>query len=128
VHLRSKVGPFSFINFIIAHNFNNLVALIDLGYSSHAFHSSNRLVFMTAKLGAKSGRAQKMVIRTPPNNRVFPPGPGANKVYHPRILSHTEIKQSAYVYLTVDDVTSAGVRVMVGDGRPPPVKDQGIPL
>jgi len=30
--------------------------------------------------------------------------------------------------LTVDDVTGAGVRVMVGDGRPPPVKDQGVPL
>lgn len=85
------------------------VALIDLGYSSHAFHSSNRLVFMTAQLGPKLGNTQKMVIKAPPNNRVYPPGP-------------------AYIYLTVDDITSTGVRVMVGDGSSPPVKDQGVPL
>jgi len=84
----------------IVHNFY-LVALIDLGYSSHAFHSSNRLVFMTAKLGTKSGRAQKMVIRTPPNNRVFPPGPGTNRVYHPRIVSHSQklTNQLMYIWL-----------------------------
>lgn len=63
-------------------NYFHLVALIDLGYSSHAFHSSNRLVFMTAQLGPKLGNTQKMVIKAPPNNRVYPPGPGANRIYH----------------------------------------------
>ncbi|KAJ3555692.1 hypothetical protein NP233_g12148 [Leucocoprinus birnbaumii] len=67
------------------------VALMDLGFSSHAFHSSSRLVFMTASL---SSNGRRLTIKTPPNNRIYPPGP-------------------AYIFLTVDDVTSAGVRVMV---------------
>lgn len=77
---------------------------MDLGYSSHAFHSSSRLVFMEAQL---TSDRKSLSILSPPNNRVYPPGP-------------------AYVFLTVDDVTSAGVHVMVGSGATPPVADQGI--
>jgi len=80
------------------------VALMDLGYSSHAFHSSSRLVFMEAKLSANR---KELTILSPPNNRVYPPGP-------------------AYIFLTVDDVTSTGEPVMVGNGASPPVRDQGI--
>ncbi|KXN80836.1 hypothetical protein AN958_07199 [Leucoagaricus sp. SymC.cos] len=80
------------------------VALIDPGFSSHAFHSSSRLVFMEAQL-SKNGKT--LTITSPPNNRVYPPGPG-------------------YIFLTVDDVTSPGVRVMMGNGASPPVEDQGI--
>ncbi|KXN92579.1 hypothetical protein AN958_04789 [Leucoagaricus sp. SymC.cos] len=80
------------------------VALIDLGFSSHAFHSSSRLVFMEAQL-SKNGKT--LAITSPPNNRVYPPGPG-------------------YIFLTVDDVTSPGVRVIMGNGASPPVEDQGI--
>ncbi|KAF9540289.1 copper radical oxidase [Agrocybe pediades] len=80
------------------------VALMDLGFSSHAFHSSSRLVFMEARL---SPDRKKLSILSPPNNRVYPPGPG-------------------YIFLTVDDVTSSGAHVMVGNGLPPPVADQGI--
>ncbi|KAF9444369.1 copper radical oxidase [Macrolepiota fuliginosa MF-IS2] len=83
------------------------VALMDFGFSSHAFHSSSRLVFMDAKLSPESGNARKLTFSSPPNNRVYPPGP-------------------AYIFLTIDDVTSTGVRVMVGDGSTPPVKDQGV--
>ncbi|KAF8965988.1 hypothetical protein BDZ97DRAFT_2057679 [Flammula alnicola] len=39
---------------------------------------------------------------------VYPPGP-------------------AYIFVTIDDVTSAGAQVMVGSGAPPPVADQGLP-
>ena len=49
------------------------VALMDLGFSTHAFHSSSRLVFMDAEF-FQDGRA--LSITSPPNNRVFPPGPG----------------------------------------------------
>ncbi|KAJ4474855.1 glyoxal oxidase N-terminus-domain-containing protein [Lentinula aciculospora] len=80
------------------------VALMDMGYSSHAFHSSSRLVFMNAEL---SEDEKSLTVTTPPNNRVYPPGP-------------------AYIFVTVDDVTSTGTRVMVGNGAAPPVKDQGI--
>jgi len=82
------------------------VALIDMGFSSHAFHSSSRLVFMDAEL---SQNKKSLTITTPPNNRVFPPGIG-------------------YVFVTVDDVTSTGTRVMIGNGLAPPVEDQGVPL
>ena len=34
----------------------------------------------------------------------------------------------AFIYLTIDGVTSEGSRLMVGNGASPPVNDQGIPL
>ncbi|KAJ7901064.1 glyoxal oxidase precursor [Mycena olivaceomarginata] len=79
------------------------VALMDLGYSSHAFHSSSRLVWLEARL---SPDRKTLEISSPPNNRVYPPGPG-------------------YIYLTVGDTTSVGAHVMVGSGASPPVPDQG---
>ncbi|KAJ6595819.1 glyoxal oxidase N-terminus-domain-containing protein [Mycena vulgaris] len=82
------------------------VALMDLGFSSHAFHSSSRLVFMSAVL---SRDKRSLTITSPPNNRVFPPGP-------------------AYIFLTVGETTSVGTHVMVGSGASPPVVDQGVPL
>ncbi|KAJ3517317.1 hypothetical protein NLJ89_g578 [Agrocybe chaxingu] len=85
---------------------NIQVALMDLGFSSHAFHSSSRLVFMTADL---SPSRKTLTILSPPNNRVYPPGP-------------------AYIFLTIGGITSAGAPVIVGNGLPPPVADQGIPL
>ncbi|KAJ3901668.1 glyoxal oxidase precursor [Lentinula edodes] len=88
-------------------NTDNLkVALMDMGFSTHAFHASSRLVFMEAQL---TGNKKSLTIRAPPNNRVYPPGP-------------------AYIFVTVDDVTSTGTRVMVGSGAAPPVQDQGVPL
>jgi len=85
---------------------NLQVALMDMGFSSHAFHSSSRLVFMDAKL---SSNKKSLTFTAPPNNRVFPPGIG-------------------YVFVTVDDVTSVGAQVMMGNGANPPVEDQGVPL
>ncbi|KAF5352218.1 hypothetical protein D9758_009233 [Tetrapyrgos nigripes] len=82
------------------------VSLLDLGYSSHAFHSSSRLVFLEATL---SEYQKTLEITTPPNNRVYPPGP-------------------AWLYLTVDDVTSKGSQVMVGSGGTPPLPDEGVPI
>jgi hypothetical protein len=35
---------------------------------------------------------------------------------------------TAYIFLTVDGVTSTGAHVMVGNGLPPPVADQGVKL
>jgi len=82
------------------------VSLMDLGYSSHAFHSSNRLVFLEHNLSADRST---LTLTSPPNNRIYPPGP-------------------AFVYFTVDNVTSESVMVMVGNGASPPVADQGVPV
>jgi hypothetical protein len=51
----------------------DVVALMDLGFSTHAFHSSSHLVFLTANLSAER---TSLTVQTPPNNRVYPPGPG----------------------------------------------------
>jgi len=85
---------------------NLQVALMDLGFSSHAWHSSQRLVFMNAKLNPDQ---KSLTIQIPPNNRVFPPGPG-------------------WIFVTIDGVTSEAAHVLVGNGLPPPVKDQGVPI
>lgn len=71
---------------------------MDLGFSSHAFHSSARLVFMEAQL---SRDRRSLTVTAPPNPNIFPPGPG-------------------FVFLTIDDVTSEGHQVMVGTGAAPP--------
>ncbi|KAH9884941.1 glyoxal oxidase N-terminus-domain-containing protein [Cubamyces lactineus] len=74
------------------------VSLMDLGFSTHAFHSSARLVFMEATI---SPDRRSLTFTTPPNGRVYPPGP-------------------ATIFLTIDDVTSEGAWVMMGSGNSPP--------
>lgn len=71
---------------------------MDLGFSSHAFHSSARLVFMDATI---SFDRRSLTFVTPPNGGVYPPGP-------------------ATIFLTVDNVTSEGAWVMMGSGNSPP--------
>ncbi|KAH9480911.1 Aldehyde oxidase GLOX [Psilocybe cubensis] len=82
----------------------NLKATNIQGFSSHAFHVGQKLVFMDATL---SKNKKSLTITSPPNNRIFSPGPG-------------------FIFVTIDDVTSEGSRLMVGNGLPPPVQDQGI--
>ncbi|KAI0684361.1 glyoxal oxidase precursor [Earliella scabrosa] len=77
---------------------NIQVALMDLGFSTHGFHAGARLVFMDATISLDG---QSLTFTTPPNGRVYPPGP-------------------ATVFLTVDDITSEGAWVMVGSGNAPP--------
>ncbi|KAI0344362.1 hypothetical protein BDW22DRAFT_1355743 [Trametopsis cervina] len=74
------------------------VSLIDLGFSSHVFHSGARLVFLDFTL---SKDRKHLTFTLPPNGKIYPPGP-------------------ATLFLTVDDVSSEGVRFIVGSGRPPP--------
>ena len=71
---------------------------MDLGFSSHAFHSSARLVFMDATI---SQDGKSLTFTTPPNGKIYPPGP-------------------ANIFLTINDVTSEGAWVLVGSGKPPP--------
>ena len=74
---------------------------MDLGFSTHAFHSSARLVFMDAKLSANK---KLLTVTAPPNRNIFPPGPG-------------------WIFVTIDNVSSEGQLVMVGSGAPPPQTD-----
>ncbi|KAJ6470089.1 glyoxal oxidase N-terminus-domain-containing protein [Mycena vitilis] len=104
IHFNQKAGSVDFPAGVSTSSIK--VALMDLGFSSHAFHSSGRLVFMDAVL---SPNKRSLTITSPPNNRVFPPGP-------------------AFIFVTAGDTTSVGAHVMVGSGANPPVADQGVPL
>lgn len=78
------------------------VALMDLGYVTHAGHSNSRLVYLDASL-----KDDVLKVTGPPNGNVYPPGPG-------------------WLYVVVDGVSSKGIKVMVGDGRGPPVDEEAV--
>lgn len=71
---------------------------MDLGFSTHGFHAGARLVFMNATVDHDF---DSLTFITPPNGRVYPPGP-------------------ATIFLTINDVTSEGAWVMMGSGNAPP--------
>ncbi|KAG6910297.1 hypothetical protein DXG01_011694 [Tephrocybe rancida] len=73
------------------------VALMDLGFVTHASHANARLVYLEC---SRAGNI--LTIIGPPDGNIYPPGPG-------------------WIYLVVDGVPSVGVKVMVGDGNGPPV-------
>jgi hypothetical protein len=76
---------------------------MDLGYSTHGVHFSQRLV----ELVSTWNNANKLTIKGPANTGIFPPGPG-------------------WIYVLADDIPSAGVKVMVGPGVSPPVSQSAI--
>ena len=79
------------------------VALMDLGYVTHAVHANARTVYLVCDFNADDTGTLK--VTGPPSADVYPPGPG-------------------WLFVVVDGVPSEGVRVMVGDGKGPEV-DEG---
>ncbi len=69
-----------------------------------------------------------LIVTSPPNNRVFPPGPGERSYNIALRYRALTIFVLGWIFVTIDDVTSEAAEVMVGNGLSPPVKDQGIPL
>ncbi|KAI0723941.1 copper radical oxidase [Cerioporus squamosus] len=80
------------------------VALMDLGYVTHAVHANSRLVYLENSL---SDDKSTLTITAPPNGNIYPPGPG-------------------FIYVVVDGVPSRGVRLLIGDGQSPPVDRQAL--
>ncbi|KZT09616.1 copper radical oxidase [Laetiporus sulphureus 93-53] len=78
------------------------VALMDLGFVTHAVHANSRLVYLASSL---SDDGQTITVTGPPNGNVYPPGPG-------------------FLYVVINDVPSVGLKVMIGDGNGP-VVDEG---
>ncbi|CDO73573.1 Copper radical oxidase [Trametes cinnabarina] len=78
---------------------NVKVALMDLGYVTHAVHANSRLVYLQFSL---SNDKQTLTITGPPNGDIYPPGP-------------------AFIYVVADDIPSIGVKILVGDGKSPAV-------
>ncbi|GAA5924677.1 uncharacterized protein JCM15063_005705 [Sporobolomyces koalae] len=77
--------------------------VMDLGYSTHGVHFSQRLVELVSTWNGSN----KLKITGPATTGIFPPGPG-------------------WLYLLADDIPSAGQKVMVGQGLSPPVSQAAI--
>ncbi|KZT26562.1 copper radical oxidase [Neolentinus lepideus HHB14362 ss-1] len=78
------------------------VALMDLGFITHAVHANSRLVYLAASLSTNNEKT--LTITAPPNENVYPPGPG-------------------WLYLVIDGVPSKGMHVLIGDGKGPKVDE-----
>jgi hypothetical protein len=76
---------------------------MDLGYVTHAVHANSRLVY----LDIDAYEAGTLSVSGPPNEHIYPPGPG-------------------WLYVVIDGVPSVGVHVMVGDGKDPEVDIEAI--
>lgn len=81
------------------------MALMDLGYVTHAVHANSRLVYLAASLS--TNEEQMLKITGPPNGNIYPPGPG-------------------FLYILVDGVPSKGLKVMIGDGKGPAVDEEAL--
>ncbi|KAF8136438.1 glyoxal oxidase N-terminus-domain-containing protein [Boletus edulis] len=77
------------------------VALMDLGFVTHAVHANSRLVYLTV---SSFRNGEGMIAVGPPDGSIYPPGPG-------------------WIFLVVNGVPSQGKMVMVGDGQGPPVDE-----
>lgn len=82
---------------------NVRAVVMDLGYSTHGVHFSQRLV----ELESTWNGSNKLKVYGPKSTGIFPPGPG-------------------WIYVLADDIPSTGVKVMVGAGLSPPVSHSAI--
>lgn len=73
------------------------VALMDLGFVTHGVHMNSRLVYLTTELSTNRKTA---TVTAPPRAGAYPPGP-------------------AWLFLVINDIPSAGRKVMVGTQEPP---------
>ncbi|KAF5386994.1 hypothetical protein D9615_001579 [Tricholomella constricta] len=78
------------------------VALMDLGFVTHAVHANTRLVYLKCSMAGDT-----LSITGPPSGDIYPPGPG-------------------WIYFLVDGVPSKGVKVMIGNGDSPPVDKNAL--
>lgn len=76
---------------------------MDLGFVSHGVHANSRLVYLVNFVTSDD----EITVTGPPDGKIYPPGPG-------------------WVYVVVDGIPSAGVKVMVGSGEGPPVDETAI--
>lgn len=76
--------------------------VMDLGYSTHGVHMSQRWVELVAKL-----EGSVLTVSAPANAGLFPPGPG-------------------WVHILADGIPSEAKKVMVGDGADPPYSEAAM--
>ncbi|GAA6047733.1 hypothetical protein JCM3770_001750 [Rhodotorula araucariae] len=76
--------------------------IMDLGYSTHGVHMSQRMVELACKLNGK-----KLTVTGPKTTGLYPPGPG-------------------WIHILADGVPSTSTKVMIGAGSSPPVSQGAI--
>ena len=76
---------------------------MDLGFVTHSIHMNSRLVYLDFDVSPDS--PNRLTVRSPPSNGIYPPGPG-------------------WLFLIVGDIWSVARQVMVGDGSSP-LEDPG---
>ena len=77
---------------------------MDFGYVTHAVHANSRLVYLSSKLSQDNST---LIVTSPPNGDIYPPGPG-------------------WLFVVVGGIPSIAQQVMVGDGNGPPVDESAI--
>ncbi|KAJ7802255.1 hypothetical protein B0H14DRAFT_3092261 [Mycena olivaceomarginata] len=81
------------------------VALMDLGFATHAVHMDQRLLYLDAVLHEDK---TKLTVTGPPTPALFPPGPG-------------------FLFIVTDSgVPSFGHQTLIGTGASPPVDEDAI--
>jgi hypothetical protein len=80
------------------------VSLMDLGFVTHAVHMNSRLVILASTL---SSSRDTLAVTGPPNEKVYPPGPG-------------------WIYVVVDGIPSFGHQSLIGSGEGPPVDNDAL--
>lgn len=76
---------------------------MDLGFVTHAVHTNSRLVYLDCSVQDDG----ILSVEGPPNPYIYPPGPG-------------------WLYVVVDNIPSAGIKIMVGDGASPEVDEDAL--
>ncbi|KAJ7239563.1 glyoxal oxidase N-terminus-domain-containing protein [Mycena haematopus] len=88
-----------------ANTTNVTVALMDLGFATHAVHMDQRLVQLVSTL---SSDKKTLTVKAPPTGAIYPPGP-------------------AYLYVVTNTgAPSFGHKTIVGTGASPPVDEGAI--
>ncbi|PPQ67459.1 hypothetical protein CVT24_011516 [Panaeolus cyanescens] len=90
---------------VISDNLDGIgyVALMDLGFVTHAVHTNSRLVYLECSVQDEG----LLSVTGPPNTYVYPPGPG-------------------WLYVVADEIPSVGIKIMVGSGQSPEVDDDAL--
>jgi len=70
---------------------------MDFGFVSHSVHMNSRLVWLVVGM---EGDVQELRVTSPPNEQIYPPGPG-------------------WFFVLINGIPSEGFKVMVGPREPP---------
>jgi hypothetical protein len=73
---------------------------MDLGFVTHGVHSNARLVHLLFTISSDT----ELTITGPPDENIYPPGPG-------------------WIYVVIDGIPSAGRKILVGSGKSPTVDE-----